>query len=132
MDGYAFCRAVKSDQSLKEIPVVLLTSLSHVREVICGLECGADNYIRKPYEGDFLLQNIDRLLMNLELRRNQKVRTGIDTSLDGQKHFITSERQQILGLLISTYEQAVRINDELKLRENELAHSDEVLIFASD
>src|SRR3990167_7098439 len=65
--------------------------------------------------------------MNLELRRNQKMRMGVEIDLGGQRHFISAERQQILDLLISTYEQAVEINRELKLREKELAHSNEVL-----
>ncbi len=127
LDGYGLCKALKSDESLKEVPVVLLTSLSDARDVIFGLECGADNFIRKPYQGDYLLQRIDYLLMNLELRRSQKMRMGIEISLGGQRHFITAERQQILDLLISTYEQATHINKELTTREKALAHSNEVL-----
>ncbi|TAK82475.1 MAG: EAL domain-containing protein [Betaproteobacteria bacterium] len=127
LDGYGLCKALKSDESLKEVPVILLTSLSDAHDVIFGLECGADNFIRKPYQGDYLLQRIDYLLMNLELRRNQKMRMGIEISLGGQRHFITAERQQILDLLISTYEQATHINKELTTREKELAHSNELL-----
>ncbi|MEX0743990.1 MAG: response regulator [Phycisphaeraceae bacterium] len=114
LDGYGLCKALKSDESLKEVPVVLLTTLSDARDVILGLECGADNFIRKPYQGDYLLQRIEYLLMNLDLRKNQKMRMGIEISLGGQRHFITSERQQILDLLISTYEQATYINKELE------------------
>jgi diguanylate cyclase (GGDEF)-like protein len=127
LDGYGLCKALKSDEALKEVPVVLLTSLADARDVIFGLECGADNFIRKPYQEDYLLHRIDYLLMNLELRRNQKMRMGIEISLGGQRHFITAERQQILDLLISTYEQATHINKELAAREGELARSNEVL-----
>ena len=127
LDGYGLCKALRGDESLKEIPVVLLTSLADAHDVIYGLECGADNFIRKPYRGEYLLQRIDYLLMNLELRKNQKMRMGIEISLGGQRHFITAERQQILDLLISTYEQATHINKELAAREGELAHSNQVL-----
>jgi diguanylate cyclase (GGDEF)-like protein len=127
LDGYGLCREIRRDESLKETPVVLLTSLSDAHDVVYGLECGADNFIRKPYQPDYLLQRVDYLLMNLELRRNQKMRMGIEISLGGQRHFITAERQQILDLLISTYEQATSINRELAVREGELAHSNEVL-----
>jgi len=120
LDGYGLCKAIKADEALKDVPVVLLTSLSDVRDVISGLECGADNFIRKPYEGDYLLSRIDYLLMNLELRKNQKMRMGIEISLGGQRHFITSEREQILDLLISTYEQATYINKELEAANREL------------
>jgi len=127
LDGYGLCKALRGDELLKDIPVILLTSLSDAHDVIFGLECGADNFIRKPYQADYLLHRIDYLLMNLELRNNQKMRMGIEISLGGQRHFITAERQQILDLLISTYEQATHINKELAVRESELAQSNQVL-----
>src|SRR3990172_12754291 len=127
LDGYGLCKAIKTDKNLKDIPVMLVTTLSDPQDVIRGLECGADNFLRKPYDERYLLSRIDYLLMNLELRKNQKMQMGMEINLGGQKYFISSERQQILDLLISTYEQAVEINRELKQRENELAHSNEVL-----
>ncbi len=127
MDGYELCKAIKSNEKLKDIPVILVTSLADPQDVIRGLECGADNFIRKPYDGDYLVSRINYLLMNLELRKGQRMQLGVEIDLNGHKHFITAERQQILDLLISTYEQAVHINTELKLREKELAHSNQVL-----
>ncbi|MDD4927769.1 MAG: EAL domain-containing protein [Gallionella sp.] len=127
MDGYELCRAIKADEKLKDIPVILVTTLSDAQDVIRGLECGADNFIRKPYEETYLLSRIHYLLMNLELRKNQKMQMGVEIDLGGHKYFINSERQQILDLLISTYEQAVHINNELKQRENELALSNQLL-----
>jgi PAS domain S-box-containing protein len=127
MDGYELCRAIKSDEKLKDIPVILVTTLSDAQDVIRGLECGADNFIRKPYEERYLLSRINYLLMNLDLRQNQKMQVGVEIQLGGHKYFINSERQQILDLLISTYEEAVHINTELKLREAELDHSNQVL-----
>ncbi|MFA5909147.1 MAG: response regulator [Vicinamibacterales bacterium] len=127
LDGYGLCKAIKADEQLKGIPVMLLTTLSDPRDLIRGLECGADNFLRKPYDERYLLSRIDYLLMNLALRKNQKMQMGMEIDLGGQKHFISSERQQILDLLISTYEQAIEINSELKQREKDLAHSSEVL-----
>ena len=117
LDGYGLCKAIKADQKLKDIPVMLVTTLSDPSDVIRGLACGADNFLRKPYEERYLLSRIDYLLMNLELRKNQKMQMGMEIRLGGQTHFINSDRQQILDLLISTYEQAVEINRELRQRE---------------
>ncbi|ARU32176.1 hypothetical protein CAP31_11095 [Sulfuriferula sp. AH1] len=127
MNGYELCKAIKSAENLKDIPVILVTTLSDAQDVIRGLECGADNFIRKPYEEDYLLSRIRYLLMNRELRKNQKMQLGVEIDLGGYKHFITAERQQILDLLISTYEQAVHINNELKSREMELENSNQAL-----
>jgi len=127
LDGYGLCSAIKSDEKLKHIPVMLVTTLSDPGDVIRGLECGADNFIRKPYEEKYLLSRIKYLLMNVELRKNQRMQMALEIDIGGKKHFISAERQQILDLLVSTYEQAVQVNGELKQREKDLAHSNQVL-----
>ncbi|MFM2087388.1 MAG: hypothetical protein RLZZ237_2257, partial [Pseudomonadota bacterium] len=114
------CRAIKSDPTLRDIPVILVTSLNDPKDIIRGIECGADNFIRKPYAEDYLLNRISHMLMNQKLRKNQNVEIGIALYLGDQKHFINAERQQILDLLISTYEQAVQVNGELQARERQV------------
>ena len=64
MDGYGLCKRIKSDEKLKNIPFVLVTMLSDTQDVIRGLECGADNFIRKPYDERYLLSRIHYLLIN--------------------------------------------------------------------
>ena len=120
MDGYELCRAIKADGALRDIPVILVTSLTDPKDIIRGIECGADNFIRKPYAEDYLLTRISHMLMNQKLRKNQNMEVGIALYLGDQKHFINAERQQILDLLISTYEQAVQVNSELQARERQV------------
>ncbi|MBV6324811.1 hybrid sensor histidine kinase/response regulator [Duganella violaceipulchra] len=120
MDGYTLCRAIKADPELRDIPVILVTSLMDPKDIIRGIECGADNFIRKPYAEDYLLNRIGHMLMNQKLRKNQNMEIGIALYLGDQKHFINAERQQILDLLISTYEQAVQVNSELQARERQV------------
>ncbi len=120
MDGYELCRAIKADNALRDIPVILVTSLTDPKDIIRGIECGADNFIRKPYAEDYLLTRISHMLMNQKLRKNQNMEIGIALYLGEQKHFINAERQQILDLLISTYEQAVQVNSELQARERQV------------
>ncbi|MES1981723.1 MAG: EAL domain-containing protein [Pseudomonadota bacterium] len=127
LDGYGLCNAIKNDPALVGIPVILVTTLSNSQDVIRGLECGADNFIRKPYDGRYLLTRIEYLLMNVELRKNQKMQMGVEIDLGGHKYFINAERQQILDLLISTYEQAILINEDIQAREKELAHTNQML-----
>ena len=127
LDGYGLCKAIRSDPRTRDVLVMLVTTLSDTIDVIRGLECGADNFLRKPYDEAYLLSRIHYLLMNFDLRQNQKMKMGVEIVLGGQKHFITAERQQILDLLISTYEQAVQINGELASKARQLAQSTEVL-----
>src|SRR4051812_17889781 len=55
MDGYQLCREIKTDDDLKDVPVILLTSLSDSTDIIRGLECGADNFVTKPYDEKLLI-----------------------------------------------------------------------------
>ncbi|WGG51467.1 hybrid sensor histidine kinase/response regulator [Rugamonas sp. DEMB1] len=120
MDGYELCRSIKADAALRHIPVILVTSLNDPKDIIRGIECGADNFIRKPYAEDYLLNRIGHMLMNQKLRQGTNMEVGIALVLGEQKHFINAERQQILDLLISTYEQAVQVNSELQARERQV------------
>ncbi|WP_342117757.1 hybrid sensor histidine kinase/response regulator [Pseudoduganella sp. OTU4001] len=120
MNGYELCRAIKSEPALRDVPVILVTSLTDPKDIIRGIECGADNFIRKPYAEDYLLNRIGQMLVNQKLRKNSSMEVGIALYLGDQKHFINAERQQILDLLISTYEQAVQVNSELQARERQV------------
>lgn len=120
MNGYELCRALKADPTLADIPVILVTALNDSRDIIRGIESGADNFIRKPYSEAYLLNRISQVLLNQLLRKDAGPETGIGVYLGEQKHFINASRQQMLDLLISTYEQAVQVNGELQARERQV------------
>jgi signal transduction histidine kinase/DNA-binding response OmpR family regulator len=120
MDGYALCAAIKADDDLRELPVILLTSLSEPQDIIRSLECGADNFLRKPYEEQHLLARISNILTSRELRLSGRLQVGLEVYLAGEKHLINAERQQILDFLLSTYEEIAQVNDELAAKNAEL------------
>ena len=127
MDGYTLCKEIKSLPALKDVPVVLLTSLSRPQDIIKGLECSADSFIRKPYDDKYLLSRVEYILTNVQLRKTERLQVGVQLQFGGQSHFITAEKQQILDLLISTYEGAVQINEELEIKQQELQQAKETL-----
>ena len=120
MDGYELCRQIRADKKLQNVPVILLTQLFDPRDVIRGLLSGADNFVTKPYSEQFLISRIQYILANQELRRNSITEMGIEIIFAGQKHFITSDRMQILDLLFSTFENAVQRNQELEEANREI------------
>jgi len=127
MDGYELCRQIRADPQLSDLPLILLTGLSDPEDVFKGLECGADNFIPKPYDPENLVARIDYLLANLHLGSREKVQTSMEVFLAGRKHVITSDRAQILNLLLSTYEAAVKKNRELAEARDELTKLNERL-----
>src|SRR5438876_864054 len=120
MDGYELCRRVKSDASLADVPLILVTTLSDPQDVIRGLECRADNFILKPYNEAYLLGGVQFVLINREVRRSEQTGMGVEIFFNGHKHFITADRLQILNLLLSTYEAAIQRNKELSVARDDL------------
>jgi response regulator RpfG family c-di-GMP phosphodiesterase/signal transduction histidine kinase len=83
MDGHAFCRQVKGDDTLKHTPVILVTARSGVEMLAEGIESGADDYIAKPFNATELkarirsLLRIRRVEADLALaNRNLRMRTS--------------------------------------------------------
>ena len=60
--------------------MILLTSLSSPQDVIEGLACGADNFVRKPYEGASLLARVGRALSDVRERGHVPVRPAATRS----------------------------------------------------
>ncbi|MBF0182818.1 MAG: response regulator [Magnetococcales bacterium] len=114
MDGYAMCRAIKQDEMLCAIPVLLLTGLDDPKEVVRGLEAGADNYLTKPVEDAHLLERIQLLLAEpLPEAEEAEKCAPLSIAFAGEQHEIWASRRQTVNLLLSTYENAVRKNREL-------------------
>src|SRR5690606_14810029 len=67
--GYELCSRIKQDPRLRRLPVVLLTSLADPMAVVRGLECGADNYITKPYDPEHLFARLRHVLDNRRFRQ---------------------------------------------------------------
>lgn len=120
IDGYELCRRIKSDQRLKEVPVILVTFLSDPGDILRGLECGADNFITKPYSETMLVSRIQYLLVNHELRKRSAAGIGLEVYFGGRKHFLTAERIQILDLLLTSFETAVANKLELEQANKKL------------
>jgi twitching motility two-component system response regulator PilH len=62
VNGFQICRRVKSDPATRRTPVILLTARSGQEDVFWGKDCGADEYITKPFRTQDLEQAIRRLL----------------------------------------------------------------------
>ena len=84
------------------------------------MECGADNFITKPYSEEYILSHIEQILATSKLKNSQRVRVGVEIMFAGKRRFITADQQQMLSLLISTYEAAVIRNKELLHIQEEL------------
>jgi signal transduction histidine kinase len=115
MDGWAFCRAVKSVERTRRIPFVLLTQQNTPMDVIKGLEHGADNFIPKPFEDDQLLDRLRSISTNLALREQGRLDVEITLRLGGRDVTINADKQQMVELLFATLDELVRTNERLEV-----------------
>lgn len=86
-DGYQLCRAIKEDLQLCHIPVILVTAKSTIENQVKGLETGADAYVTKPFDPNYLIA-----LINSQLKNRKKVRNllGKTTQTDNIEENILS------------------------------------------
>lgn len=65
-DGLAVCRELKADPDTRPIPVIMLTAKIESEDVIAGIECGADDYMTKPFDMAILRSKILSVLKRQE------------------------------------------------------------------
>ncbi len=50
MDGFELIKAVRQTEEYKDIPIIILSSLSSSEEIELGMSCGANSYLVKPFD----------------------------------------------------------------------------------
>jgi DNA-binding response OmpR family regulator len=60
MDGYLVCRALKGNSATEDIPIVVISAKSQKEDVEKANECGASDYILKPFEPTALIDVINK------------------------------------------------------------------------
>ncbi len=117
MDGFELCRHIRQDVALRSLPVILLTSMTGVKDIICGLNAGADNYVTKPFDSTMLLARVqDTLHHPSQAFREEKL--ALEATSDGRRFQVHAGPQQMLNLLLSTYHNA--------LEQNRLLHATQI------
>jgi CheY-like chemotaxis protein len=132
MNGYELCKNLKSDPDTSSIPVILVTQLFDPQDVLSGLECGADNFIIKPYEKDCLLERIRLIQDDKNQYLDVPAQPDVPVFFGGKVHYISSNRQKILNILLSTYEIAINKNNELNEAKDRIALVNDQLSDAND
>jgi len=62
LDGFHVCSRLKEDDATKHIPVVVLTGRADAKDVARAFNCGADDYVVKPYDPVVLHQKVTQNL----------------------------------------------------------------------
>lgn len=88
MSGWEVCRQIRN---LSDVPLIMLTALQQPDDVTRGLECGADDYVTKPFEHKVLMARAQAVLR----RTTQPYNFELDSSIynDGYLRVDLNKRQ---------------------------------------
>jgi adenylate cyclase len=62
MDGLEVCRLLKGDAALPFMPIIMVTAMADTKDIVTGLEVGADEYLAKPVDQAALVARVKSML----------------------------------------------------------------------
>jgi DNA-binding response OmpR family regulator len=104
LDGVELCKKIKTDMKTSHIPIILLTAKIDSKTKYQGIETGADDFIPKPFELDYLVIRIHNLLQSREkLRELFKKNFDINPSAVS----VTSLDEEFIKKMMETIEKGI-------------------------
>lgn len=99
MDGYTVCRKLKADPKTQDIPVIFISALTDVDDIVRGFDVGGSDYITKPFRFKEVLARIANLLTLVYQRRQIEALREQD-----RQHFESLNRMQNEFLRMATHD----------------------------
>lgn len=98
IDGLEVCKALKSGETTRNIPIIMVTAKSEETDIITGLELGADDYITKPFSTKVMIARIKASLRRNQINTNEdspSIITRGTISIDTDKYEVRVESEKI-------------------------------------
>lgn len=95
LDGKSLAQMIKKSEDKYGNPkIIMLTAKTDIEDVLSGLEVGADDYMKKPFDPRELVLRVKKLL-NREIKVNTKKYTFKNITIDTDKHLILEDKNEI-------------------------------------
>lgn len=123
MDGIELSKKIKLNTATSHIPIIILTAKAATTDKMEGFETGADEYITKPYDEDFLKNRIKNLLKSRKLLKQKFVNNDI---VNPKELVVNSKDQVFLEKLYKSLEENVQSNNlkaDVISKELNMSHS---------
>jgi len=95
MDGFKACERIRE---FSEVPIIMLTAIGGVEDVVRGLDIGADDYIVKPFSVNELVARVKAVLYRTRIPQQVPQPTFVsgDLCIDFSQHQVTIADKEIL------------------------------------
>jgi diguanylate cyclase (GGDEF)-like protein len=119
MSGYEVCNTLRSENSLYDLPVIMLTAKNQPQDIVVGFDIGANDYLIKPFEKSELLARV-KTLVSLKI----SVRDAIDNAKLANTDALTglNNRRFLFEQANKEYEIAKQANLDLSLMMIDIDH----------
>jgi|GEM_PF-197023 len=105
MNGYDYCRILKKDIRTRNIPVIFISGLTNAKDRIRGFECGAVDFITKPFENLEVLMRINTHLKEYHMQKNLYLRNQkLNILVSKQLQQLETERINLITCLANICE----------------------------
>ncbi len=108
ISGVEFCSNIKESDEFSHIPVILLTGTTSPEIKLKGIECGADDYITKPFERELLLARIKSILKGRDSLKKYFIN---DVTLQSNNEKVSEEYSAFLKKATAVVEQHLKDKD---------------------
>ncbi len=98
MDGVEVCRRLKTHETTRSIPVIMLTAKTEEDDIVVGLEAGADDYVAKPFSPKVLVARVRAALRRAQETGNVPVNEIVrihNVTIDIARHSVSVRDQPI-------------------------------------
>lgn len=115
LSGYDVCRQIRSNPSLREVPILMVTSLTEREERLRGIASGADDFISKPFdpiELNVRVRNITRL------NRYRKLRDGIQQLTSMKRDLAILEKKKVRLQKLAMIDDLTKLHNRRSLLRN--------------
>ncbi|MDR1496004.1 MAG: response regulator [Clostridiales Family XIII bacterium] len=83
--GFDICRILRDSESNNLMPIIMITSQDAQEDILIGLEYGADDYVKKPFNERELLSRIRNIFRRIDRNRNANPLTGLNGNIEIQR-----------------------------------------------
>ena len=121
IDGIEICRRLRENEN--KVPIIMLTAKTQVKDRVEGLDCGADDYMTKPFAFEELLARI-RALLRRPVNAENNILKISDLTLDPREFRVTRAKKEI-GLSAKEFallEYLMRNKGRILTKDNIISH----------